>query len=229
MGGGALTDFGSSGRLWLRNALNEPELSILEQAATSNGPGARVTHTPAINAILGADGPVVAALTPYLPNAFPTRIVSFDKNADSNWGVPWHQDKVIAVAAKEDCEGFTNWSRKGEVWHCQPPEEILAKMLFLRIHLDDEAVETVPMQIALGSHTVGLRPKAEATSYANRFPIETCIGRRGDVLVLNMLTLHRSDTADKATTRRVLRVDYTNAPLPLPMRWHAHICSSRPW
>jgi hypothetical protein len=37
----------------------------------------------------------------FLPDkAIPVRSILFDKSADTDWGVPWHQDLTIAVQAK---------------------------------------------------------------------------------------------------------------------------------
>ena len=41
--------------------------------------------------------------------AFPVRGILFDKNADANWLVPWHQDLTICVVAREDVPGYGPW------------------------------------------------------------------------------------------------------------------------
>jgi len=41
----------------------------------------------------------------------------------------------------------------------------------------------------------------------------------GDILVLPMLTLHRSRPADTVKNRRVLRIDYARDALPEPLQW----------
>ena len=97
---------------------------------------------------------------------------------------------------------------------------ILDHMLFVRLHLDNESVESGPIQIALGSHLCGFVRSEDAQIRANAHEVETCIGKRGDILVLKMLMLHRSAPAVQATSRRVLRVDYANSPLPRPLEWH---------
>lgn len=54
--------------------------------------------------VLGTD------LVDAFPNLRPTRVVTFDKSETANWGVPWHQDRVIAVQERHDVDGFENWS-----------------------------------------------------------------------------------------------------------------------
>ena len=73
-------------------------------------------------------------LSAALGGARPVRLVSFDKKEGTNWGVPWHQDRVIAVRERCDVEGYSNWSQKAGVWHCEPPISVLSKMLFVRVH-----------------------------------------------------------------------------------------------
>jgi len=45
--------------------------------------------------------------------------------------VPWHQDRIIAVARKTQVPGSHNWSHQAGVWHCEPPGEVLQRMLTL--------------------------------------------------------------------------------------------------
>lgn len=88
-------------------------------------------------------------------------VVSFDKNEIANWGLPWHQDRVIAVAQKHDVPGFENWSEKRGQWHCEAPVGILNEMLFVRVRLDNQSAENGAMEIAPGSHRYGKLMKPE--------------------------------------------------------------------
>jgi hypothetical protein len=75
------------------------------------------------------------------------------------------------------------------------------------------------MEIAAGSHVKGLVPLAEAEGVARRYPGEVCLARRGDILVLPMLTLHRSLPARDPRPRRTLRIDMADFALPAPLAW----------
>ena len=154
-----------------------------------------------------------------LLSAKPVRIVAFNKNKDANWGVPWHQDRVIAVKARHEVEGFSNWSQKAGAWHCEPPLPILKRILFVRVHLDDTDADSGAMEIARGSHKEGMVGAADAAEIAGRYPVEQCIAKRGDVLVLKMLTLHRSTPAKIPTSRREVRIDFAGFDLPKPLAW----------
>jgi hypothetical protein len=212
----SFTDFAETGRVWLRGILDDDALSVLDEHSTARRPGERHTPNEAFSRTLGAIG---RRLHPILPGAKPVRVVSFNKTGAMNWAVPWHQDRVIALRDRREVAGFSNWSNKAGIWHAEPPLEMFENMLFLRIHLDDQRAENGAMEIALGSHRLGKIVAAEAEKEAGCLPGEFCTARRGDILVLHMLTLHRSRVSRHNAPRRVLRVDYTGCDLPGDLEW----------
>lgn len=211
--------FDDTGRLWLRRALPPAALECLDGSEPGGRPGARLAVSQAVADVLAADGPLGQAIGQLRPDAFPVRVVSFDKTAGMNWTVPWHQDRIIAVADRVETAEVHNWSRKAGVWHCEPSSDVLQRMLFVHVHLDDQDAETGAMEIALGSHHRGTIPAANADTLANQYPHEICVARRGDILILHMLILHRSGVSCRQARRRVLRVDYANGGLPGGLRW----------
>jgi hypothetical protein len=206
--------------LWLRCALGPAALADLDGIADgTNRPGGRVDWTdPAIAQTLAA---VTMALSSHLPSARLTRVVWFSKDMQTNWGVPWHQDRVIAVAERHAVPGFTNWSQKRGVWHCEPPLDLFAKMRFVRVHLDNCDAANGAMEIAKGSEAEGYVSEAQAADTARRYPVELCVARRGDIQILPMLVLHRSRPAVTDAPRRALRMDYALTDPPPPLSWRA--------
>lgn len=182
-------------------------------------PGARLALNDMAPDMLGQATPLTRRIAQILPGAQAVRVVAFDKTQDSNWGVPWHQDRVIAVADRHDLPGYGNWSQKAGIWHCEPPAEILHQMLFVRVHLDNTDGENGAMEIALGSHHKGTIPADQAHAVAERTTTEACLAQRGDVLILNMLMLHRSLPSKRPSSRRTIRVDFAAVALPPPLRW----------
>jgi Phytanoyl-CoA dioxygenase (PhyH) len=215
-----LTVEGVASSLWLRGALDSGALAALDLIAEGIGrPGVRIDWTdPDIAPVFA---PVTASLSSHLPGAQLTRVVWFSKDAQTNWGVPWHQDRVIAVAKRHDLPGFTNWSLKAGIWHCEPPLALFALMRFVRVHLDDCDATNGAMEIAQGSEAEGLVPESQAAEVATRYPTETCAARRGDIQILPMLVLHRSRPAKTDAPRRALRLDYALTTLPAPLAWCA--------
>lgn len=62
------------------------------------------------------------------------RSIFFNKSRETNRQVAWHQDLAIAVQDRVEIDGFVSWSLKEGVPHVQPPEEILDRMLTVRLH-----------------------------------------------------------------------------------------------
>ncbi|MDZ4309018.1 MAG: phytanoyl-CoA dioxygenase family protein [Cypionkella sp.] len=211
-------DFAATGRLWLRKALTEAELAPYDTIANRNhGPGARVD----LGSDFGIDAQLTRAITALFPDFRAVRAVVFNKTEANNWGVPWHQDRLIPVAARHEVEGFHNWSQKTGIWHCEPPLAFLNQMLFVRLHLDPTDADSGPMEIALGSHHAGLITSAACDATAASHQTELCTAQRGDLLILHMLTLHRSRPAIQPSARRTLRIDFAKAALPTPLEWAA--------
>lgn len=214
------TAFETDGRLWLRNAVSDKDLTLFDAAAADQArAGQRLGASRALAKALAPDGSLMNAIRALDPAARPVRVVAFNKSEDANWGVPWHQDRVIEVAERQEVEGYSNWTRKSGAWHCEPPEAVLEQMLFVRVHLDDADQSNGAMEISLGSHANGIVAAGDAETEALKRPVEVCEARRGDVLILKMLTLHSSKPAMVRSGRRVLRIDFASTELPAPLQW----------
>ena len=208
------------GLVWLRGASPADEVArLLSVSDPGDRPGVRLSGTtPLAQAVAGSAA--ARRIAEVWPGMRPVRIVSFDKSASVDWGVPWHQDRVIALRDRAEVAGYGTWSRKAGIWHCEPPATILDAMLFVRLHLDPCGVANGAMEVAPGSHALGPVSSGEAATRATEFPVQTPEAAAGDVLVLKMLTLHRSAPSGAEAPRRVLRIDF--APpglLPGPLDW----------
>ena len=213
------TDFETTGRLWLRKVVDADMLARLRDLAdTDRRPGALVARGDALFGMV-QNLPVSRQITRLFPGMVAVRMLSFNKSVDANWSVPWHQDRVIAVDRKTDLNGFSNWSHKGGTWHCEPPVEILRDMLFVRLHLDPQTIQNGAMEIALCSHRFGVVSTEQAAELASGCQTECVIADPGDVLILNMLTLHRSRSAANPSSRAALRIDFASTGLPVPLNW----------
>lgn len=58
----------------------------------------------------------------YLPGS-PSlvRAIYFDKSAENNWYVTWHQDRTVSVSNRFEMTGWSPWSVKADILHVQPP------------------------------------------------------------------------------------------------------------
>ncbi|MEZ5850068.1 MAG: phytanoyl-CoA dioxygenase family protein [Hyphomicrobiaceae bacterium] len=213
-------DLDNSGRLWIRAALSDGECDALADATSHHGaPGARIALSDSLSKLVGSDSVFGRLAEMYRSGARVVRIVAFDKTEKANWVVPWHQDRVIAVTARHEVPGYSNWTHKRDVWHVEPPVALLERMFFARVHLDDTDGSNGCMEIALGSHRHGVVPSHHAAELATAGPVEACVARRGDLVFVDALTLHRSGASMSPRPRRTLRIDFSADDLPYPLQW----------
>lgn len=151
--------------------------------------------------------------------AWPVRAVLFDKTATDNWAVAWHQDRTIVVRARADVPGFGPWTLKQGLIHVAPPIAVLESMATLRIHIDDCDADNAPLQVALGSHRMGLVASSDAAARAAALPLLTCLAQPGDIWAYATPILHASARAARPRRRRVLQIDFATSPLPPPLEW----------
>lgn len=149
----------------------------------------------------------------------PVRAIFFDKNADANWLVPWHQDLAIAVAERVEAPGFSGWSVKDRTLHVHPPGEILAGMLTLRVHLDDCDASNGALKVIAGSHRAGKLSAGEISRWTETEQQIVCEIQKGGALLMRPLLLHASSPADAPSHRRVLHIEYATQKLPNGLEW----------
>lgn len=151
-------------------------------------------------------------------NAFAVRAIFFDKVQGANWSLFWHQDNVIAVQDRREAPGFVAWSNKAGVWQVQPPAEILARMVAVRVHLDDCGPDNGPLRVLPGSHRSGWLDD-ELDAWKCRVPEVTCTVRCGGIVAMCPLTLHASAASQSVGHRRVIHIEYAAADLPAGLEW----------
>ncbi|MBI2826219.1 MAG: phytanoyl-CoA dioxygenase family protein [Planctomycetia bacterium] len=155
-------------------------------------------------------------------DAFAVRATFFDKVPDANWSLFWHQDNVIAVKRRIDVAGYVGWSQKAGVWQVQPPADVLANMVAVRVHLDDCNADSGPLRVLPGSHRSGWLDD-ELDEWKARVPEVVCTVKRGGIVVMCPLTLHASAASQTAGHRRVIHIEYAAAELPDGLEWNNRI------
>lgn len=153
------------------------------------------------------------------PGAFPVRGILFDKVAESNWKVPWHQDVTIAVQKRIEVEGFGPWTMKANVLHVQPPTSVLEQMISIRLHLDNCREDNGALRVIPGSHLKDRIPEREISSVCANAHEHICIVKQGGALLMRPLLLHASSSSRLPGHRRVIHLDFAAVQLPCGMRW----------
>jgi hypothetical protein len=144
----------------------------------------------------------------------------FSKSDESNWLVPPHQDLSIPVAAhvpNAECRG---WSQKEGLLFVQPPAELLAQCVAVRIQLDSPTPHSGELHVAAGTHRLGRIPSSRVSSVAPLSSMQACFVPRGGALVMRPLLVHASRKAAPGTVRRVLHLLFGPLVLPHGLRWN---------
>ncbi len=218
------TTFQIDGINWSRDALSKPSLKALKthfKALTLTQPGARQSGLPhnMLADIYKQEEVHTFARKLIGENAKLVRIIAFDKTPQTNWAVPWHQDRTIAVKGKHETPGFGPWSKKGPLHHAEPPASLMDNMVTLRLHLDPCHITNGPLVVLPGSHKLGRIPQAEVLQLSKTMKSETCLAEEGDILAMHALTIHKSPKAETPNHRRVLHLEYCSQQLPGLLEW----------
>lgn len=168
---------------------------------------------------LASKPPIIDLATTVLGvDAHPVKAILFDKTAEANWKVAWHQDLTIAVKEKKTVESFSPWSEKAGIPHVQPPVEILENLLTLRIHLDNCDADNGALKVIPKSHLYGKLDYKQISRPLN-WQVHICTASSGDVLVMRPLLLHSSSVSVQPKHRRVLHIEYAALKLPDGLEW----------
>jgi len=190
-----------SGRGGARNLLDEPRIATL---ATSP------TLRPFADAVLGEA-------------CFAVRALFFDKTAEANWKVVWHQDLSVAARERIDRPGYGPWTDKAGVPHVQPPVDVLEHMIAIRLHLDPCGEDNGPVRVLNGTHRLGRLSAQAVDDLRAQLPESVCLAPEGALLAFRPLLLHASSPARRPMHRRVIHIEYAAQPLASPLAWHRQV------
>jgi hypothetical protein len=183
-------------------------------------PGLRLHGISELLPFLTATGPVGRIAASVLgAECQPVRAILFDKNAETNWSLAWHQDRTIAVKERVEVGGFGPWSLKSGMVHVEPPFDLLAGMVTLRVHIDPVPTTNAPLLIAPGSHKLGRVPEDKVPEVVRQCGAVACLAEAGDIWLYATPILHASEAAAAPSNRRVLQVDFAQGQLPGGLEW----------
>lgn len=147
------------------------------------------------------------------------RATLFDKASDANWRVQWHQDRAIAVKERMEVVGYGPWSMNAGSPQVEPPAEVLAQMLALRIHIDESGTDNGPLRVIPGSHTAGkLSADAIARVVASNPMVELHVPQ-GAIVLMRPLLVHATSPAKVTQSRRVLHIEFAPQEAISPLQW----------
>jgi ectoine hydroxylase-related dioxygenase (phytanoyl-CoA dioxygenase family) len=174
--------------------------------------GARhLLSVPAV-AALAEDPRLIAMAAQVLGcDPIPFSATLFDKSADANWLVVWHQDTALPLVERLDAAGWGPWSEKAGVIYAHAPAGALSRVVALRVHLDDSTPNNGPLRVLPGTHTLGVLSDVQIHDAAHRIEPATCTVERGGVIMMRPLLVHASSKVTAPASRRVLHFEYAAA------------------
>jgi len=104
----------------------------------------------------------------------------------------------------------------------QPPVEIMARVLTVRIHLDDCTAANGALQVLPATHQ-GRMSATEVNAQQKRAASVTCEVPVVGLLMMRPLLLHASSPMDQPLSRRVIHFEFANFELPSPLDWKYRI------
>ena len=214
--------FSATGAQLFENVLCSARDELLAMLASlpQNEAGVRISGVDGLRSFLKPDGLIGSVAKLALGEASqPVRAILFDKTAERNWSLGWHQDRTICVQERLDVTGFGPWTIKAGLLHVAPPFDLLARMVTLRVHLDDVPHTNAPLLIAPGSHRMGRVAVEDIEAVVRRCGVQACPAKEGDIWLYSTPILHASESAGLPARRRVLQIDYAAESLPGGLQW----------
>ncbi|WP_290795332.1 phytanoyl-CoA dioxygenase family protein [Flavihumibacter sp. UBA7668] len=148
---------------------------------------------------------------------FIVKSIYFDKPADSNWFVAYHQDLTISVDKKVELKGYGPWTTKQNQFAVQPPIEILEDNFTIRIHLDAATEENGALKVLPGSHLKGV-VRTDQLNLTDA-EVKSCNVNAGGIMLMKPLLLHASGRTTNKMQRRVIHLEFSRTPLPAEISW----------
>lgn len=143
----------------------------------------------------------------------------FNKSAANNWLVAYHQDRSIPVAPSESSKDCPGWSQKEGMTFIHGPDELLAAMIAIRLHVDDSTSDNGPLRVIPDSHCLGtLLPQQIERLRHSSDDNQLTVGA-GGIIAMRPLLLHASSKSRTMANRRVLHFLFGPTELPAGLEW----------
>jgi ectoine hydroxylase-related dioxygenase (phytanoyl-CoA dioxygenase family) len=201
----------------IERVFHEEEMDALRKTLSGAGlPRTRAGTRHAMQspdvASFANDERLLSIVRPILgPGAWPYRATLFDKSAEANWLVVWHQDTALPLRQKREMPGWGPWSMKGGIHYAHAPTHTLEHVLALRIHIDESGETNGPLRVIPGTHHYGVLQDDVVQRIAKDAQPVDCVVPKGGVLAMRPLLIHASSKSRNEQPRRVLHIEYASS------------------
>jgi ectoine hydroxylase-related dioxygenase (phytanoyl-CoA dioxygenase family) len=176
-----------------------------------------IKEIPQVRALLFNENLKAILKTLFGEHYFLVKSIYFDKPAQSNWFVAYHQDLTISVDQKIELTNFGPWTVKQNQFGVQPPLEVLKSIITIRIHLDNTDENNGALKVIPGSHLKSIyRP--ETIDWNSETEV-SCSVPEGGIMIMKPLLLHSSNRTTNNQKRRVIHLEFSNLELPNELKW----------
>jgi hypothetical protein len=142
----------------------------------------------------------------------------FNKSADANWFVAFHQDRSAPVS-DDTPPTEQGWSRKEGMTFIQPADAVMCRMLALRLHIDDCNDDNGPLRVLPDTHTEGTLSQEQIEEYRDEVAPHELTVPAGGVIAMHPLLLHASSKSRTMANRRVLHFLFAPREPPNGLKW----------
>ena len=98
----------------------------------------------------------------------------------------------------------------------------MAKMLAIRLHLDESNEDDGPLRVVPGSHKAGRLAAEEVVAWRER-PSVICTVPNGGAILMRPLLVHASSSCSKPEARRVIHLEFAAFDLPGGLEWRDRV------
>lgn len=141
-------------------------------------------------------------------HAVPFRATLFEKSADANWLVAWHQDTALPLRTRVHDPEWGPWSTKDGVLYAHAPAWALGQIIALRVSLDASTAGNGPLRVLPRSHRFGVLDDDEIARRVRETTAIDCLTAAGGVVAMRPLIVHASSKSLTDARRRVLHIEY---------------------
>jgi Phytanoyl-CoA dioxygenase (PhyH) len=195
----------------VRSAELEPLVNAISGAGSTHRSRAGTRHLLGIASVraLASDERLIAIATDFVGDSpRPFRATLFDKSADANWLVAWHQDTALPLRRRIESSEWGPWSMKAGVLYAHAPASALEQVVALRVHLDDSTSTNGPLRVLPGTHAFGVLSGSQIDRLSGEIDAIECVTPAGGIVAMRPLIVHASSKSRDAQPRRVLHIEY---------------------
>ncbi len=134
---------------------------------------------------------------PELSSLAAVQCTYFHKSPSRNWFVAWHQDRSLPVAAEVRAAEWSGWSQKEGMTFIHSPDDVLDRMIAVRLHIDDSTYNNGPLRVLPGSHRYRTLNRERIEELRRSSRAQPLVVNKGGVVIMRPLLLHASSTNER--------------------------------